>query len=504
MKKTLTIILMLVSFFAFSQNPSNQSVCAGSTAQFDYVNSGGGTPDVWWYFNGTTWKDVYINQNLDPAVEGKAAYFKIFNCQSNMNGWKVVPFQGTIRIGDTATLTVNSGAAIIISQPTSKFLCSNGTSSFNVSVNGIVAYLWQSTNDTNGIWMNAGTGFAQPTFTFNTSTARKYFRCRITGGCPSTVSYTNIVTWTVNSVPVTNITKYDTICYGVVKAAKRDTLRTVNGCDSIITVTNYVNRAKDSTYITLNVCHGASHTTKVTLTNKYGCDSIVFTNTIATPIRQTVNVSVCKGTVGTDIDTLTTADGCDSIVTVITTLKPKYTTNNPQAVCDGYSYSINNHTYNLSGTYYDTLVSSVGCDSIIVTQLTVNPKYNVTIDTTINEGSSFTVGVHTYTVTGTYKDTLPSIHGCDSIITTNLTVKDTGTVGINETKVEKLSLVNPQIGSIKAQLKEKCKVNIVRIDGALSNTFESEHIDYTCEPGIYVVTALGASGKVFRAKVVVQ
>lgn len=43
------------------------------------------------------------------------------------------------------------------------------------------------------------------------------------------------------------------------------------------------------------------------------------------------------------------------------------------------------------------------------------------------EGQSVTVGVHTYTANGNYIDTLASYQGCDSIVTTNLTVNSIDT-----------------------------------------------------------------------------
>ncbi|MBU0763234.1 MAG: hypothetical protein KJ607_00200, partial [Bacteroidetes bacterium] len=46
----------------------------------------------------------------------------------------------------------------------------------------------------------------------------------------------------------------------------------------------------------------------------------------------------------------------------------------------------------------------------------------VTIDTALCPGGSISVGSNTYTVSGTYCDTLLTSQGCDSIITTNLTI----------------------------------------------------------------------------------
>jgi len=46
----------------------------------------------------------------------------------------------------------------------------------------------------------------------------------------------------------------------------------------------------------------------------------------------------------------------------------------------------------------------------------------VTVDTAICQGESYIVGTHTYLNSGIYHDTIPFADGCDSIITTNLTV----------------------------------------------------------------------------------
>ncbi|MGM0650829.1 MAG: gliding motility-associated C-terminal domain-containing protein, partial [Bacteroidota bacterium] len=53
------------------------------------------------------------------------------------------------------------------------------------------------------------------------------------------------------------------------------------------------------------------------------------------------------------------------------TVEPAYSTDNPQTICSGDSYTFNGNTYTLAGDYNDTLSTVNGCDSIILTQLTV-------------------------------------------------------------------------------------------------------------------------------------
>ena len=73
--------------------------------------------------------------------------------------------------------------------------------------------------------------------------------------------------------------------------------------------------------------------------------------------------------------------------------------------CDGYSVTVNGNTYSTTGVYTDTLVG-VGCDSIVITDLTINPIVSDTQTLVLCSGSSVTVGSNTYSNTGVYTDTL--------------------------------------------------------------------------------------------------
>ena len=145
--------------------------------------------------------------------------------------------------------------------------------------------------------------------------------------------------------------------------------------------------------------------------------------------------SICQGesiTVGTSIystsglfvDTMMSASGCDSLVYTNLTVNPIVTYQNNQTICLGETYSIGNNIYSTSGTYIDTFQTSFGCDSLVYTNLTVTQVSggSSTNNTTICYGDYFMVGTNMYTNTGTYYDTLIGSNGCDSTVTTNLTV----------------------------------------------------------------------------------
>ncbi len=86
------------------------------------------------------------------------------------------------------------------------------------------------------------------------------------------------------------------------------------------------------------------------------------------------------------------------------------------------SYSINNKTYDSSGTYTVLVLNSLGCDSINITlNLSISRTINRT-DANICQGEFYMAGSKLQSRTGVYYDTLKTSAGCDSVIITNLTV----------------------------------------------------------------------------------
>lgn len=149
--------------------------------------------------------------------------------------------------------------------------------------------------------------------------------------------------------------------------------------------------------------------------------------------NDTQDISICLGesinvgsnvydTSGTYIDTLISFGGCDSIMTTNLIIKPISTFNQNRTFCEGKNFTVGSHTYTTSGTYKDTLVAANGCDSIIITKITVKPKSVFSQNITICNGDTLTVGTNNYTSTAIYYDTLSAANGCDSIIITDLSV----------------------------------------------------------------------------------
>jgi hypothetical protein len=101
-------------------------------------------------------------------------------------------------------------------------------------------------------------------------------------------------------------------------------------------------------------------------------------------------------------------------------------------ICSNESYQVGTHVYTNAGTYVDTLSGITACDSIVTTVLTVDQLPEATHNVSICFGTSLQVGNHTYSIEGTYIDTLSGFEGCDSVVTTILTIREEIDAAIQE------------------------------------------------------------------------
>ena len=224
-----------------------------------------------------------------------------------------------------------------------------------------------------------------------------------------------------------------------------DTLTTLFGCDSIVTLKLHV-RDEIRTPLYKKLCYGdsllfggkyrtQSGTYIDTLTAISGCDSIVTLNLqIRSEIRSILYQELCHGDSllfaghfrtqsGTYNDTLTTLFGCDSIVTLNLHIKPEIKFTLEQMLCHGDSMLFGGKYRTQSGIYTDTLTAASGCDSIVVLRLNIRPEIRSTIRRRICEDESYFFNYQQLNKSGLYADTLTAMSGCDSIVTLELTVR---------------------------------------------------------------------------------
>ena len=91
---------------------------------------------------------------------------------------------------------------------------------------------------------------------------------------------------------------------------------------------------------------------------------------------------------------------------------------------------VGTHTYTTTGAYTDYMTTALGCDSTITTILVVNDTFNIHTTPSICQGDSVVVGAHVYNTAGTYIDHLTTLRGCDSTVTTVLTVNQNPIISV--------------------------------------------------------------------------
>lgn len=137
-----------------------------------------------------------------------------------------------------------------------------------------------------------------------------------------------------------------------------------------------------------------------------------FKDTTANP---TVSPTVTTTYYLTEKDTATRCFNTDSVEITV-----HYANGSTATVSACNRYVFEGRTLVTSGTYYDTLLNVLGCDSIITLNLTINKSSGS--KSTVSACNSYFFNGNNLTISGTYYDTLTNINGCDSIVTLNLTI----------------------------------------------------------------------------------
>ncbi len=233
-----------------------------------------------------------------------------------------------------------------------------------------------------------------------------------------------------------------------------ETLTSSNGCDSLVII-NLVYEPTTFGTETHDGCLGDGYSILVngtlynegnpigteTIQNSVGCDSIITINlAFNNSVSGEETYSGCNGDGyevivngtpynegnPTGMETLISGGGCDSIVTITLTFNSFLTGDELYTGCegDGYQVAVGGTPYNEGnpiGT--ETLVSSIGCDSIVTITLTFLPELSgmESYSGCENDGYAVLVNGVVYNEgnpTGT--ETLIGSTGCDSIVTINL------------------------------------------------------------------------------------
>ena len=237
-----------------------------------------------------------------------------------------------------------------------------------------------------------------------------------------------------------------------------DSLLTVRGCDSVITVNLTVNPVYNASQ-TENVCQDQSYTwTGHSLTidtlsagtfyyydtmyTQMGCDS---TFSLALNVRPTyyseASADICENAsyiwtghysqpithpAGsyTEWDSLQSSFGCDSVFMLALTVRPTSSSSESVTACDSYTW--HGTAYNTTSVNTFTELNAAGCDSTVTLYLTINNSS--TGVETVTACDNYTWHGTSYTAS-TSSPTYSTLNaaGCDSVVTLHLTINNSST-----------------------------------------------------------------------------
>lgn len=297
------------------------------------------------------------------------------------------------------------------------------------------------------LWQNNSTAS-----TFSVTAPGKYWvRIRI-GSC--TISDTVLISGTTTLFDSATVSlcsgQFYTLPGGMVvntPGSYTDTLRSHNGCDSLIFTTKILVDSVVDSIMHANICAGQSFTlpwgTVVQTTGTYshtyravgGCDSVRYTVrlSIASVLMRDTTVMLCSGNsytlpsgriisaAGVYQDTVRYAGGCDSLITtarVSSTIARDSTIS--QTICSNSSYTLPwGAVADTAGIYRHVIYNREGCDSIrIAVHLSIKQTTIQNISTAICAGDTYTLpSGKRVNIAGNYIDTLKYTTGCDSLIT---------------------------------------------------------------------------------------
>ena len=351
------------------------------------------------------------------------------------------------------------------------------------------------------------------TFEIGTISGDYIFNRSSVNGCDSTIT----LSLTVN--PIYHQSENETICQNELPFTWRDTTfgigtisgdyvfsrRTVNGCDSTITLTLTVNPTKH-TDLYANICEGdvyvynnrvyeEQNDYNFTFQTALGCDSTVTLHLTVNPVYSIdTTISVCQGMLpytfadsifygsGSKNIMLHTQHGCDSIYHVTLNVTPFITRTDFATICENsLPFSYEDSTFYNGGTHEVIVTHDNGCNEVITLTLNVNPTYNITLDTTVCD--MFVWNNETYTTSGNHTQQFQTNSGCDSIVTYHLTVNHS-----------KNTLLTPTICQGESYEENGFSLN-PKNAGTIYDTLHLQCVGTGCDSTIYLELTVNPSYK---------
>ena len=207
-------------------------------------------------------------------------------------------------------------------------------------------------------------------------------------GCTSTAS----VTVSVNDLPiVTASSTGSTVCSGTAVTLTGGGATTYVWDNSVVDGTSFVPSVSSSYEVVGTDVNGCTNTASVTVSVNDlpmimasstpvlcngGTSSVTITGMDGTPSY--TGEGVFTQSAGTTTYSITDANGCDASTNVTISEPALISSTQTLTVCAGEVVLVGSNTYNTTGIFNDVLTSAFGCDSTVTTDLTVNAALDLT------------------------------------------------------------------------------------------------------------------------------
>lgn len=218
-----------------------------------------------------------------------------------------------------------------------------------------------------------------------------------------------------------------------------------NGCDSVFMIELVVLPPLEET-IDEEICQGKIYTLgdisanetgqyQTTLKTAEGCDSIVTVNLAVVPADpQIQEETICKGNVfewrgmtydeaGEYTDAVSIPGECDEVHILQLEVTQGDVVTIEESTCEGIPFEWRGNSYDEAGTYSEEVQDAAGCDFTEILELTIIDPETVNIEETICEGQEFEWRGNTYTDAGDFSETVVEAGECTfvEVLTLNVT-----------------------------------------------------------------------------------
>jgi hypothetical protein len=397
---------------------ANDTICGAGEVQLSAQAGTGGTV-CRWYENSTSTTVLSENNSFTVFTDKDTSFWvSSYNATTECESGKV-EVKVIVNPVPQAPVVYNDS------------LCGSGSLTLNVESPATgMEYIWYDSDD-----MPLDTTVNSYTQTFTETSIVKVSTYNPQTGCESEKISVNVKVNPIPAIPSLAITGY---CYeeeivirpatgdninwytaasggNLLKTSLTDTLRNIT---APYTHTFYISSVNTTT-----LCESAREefvvniypTYAITLNDTTVCSSYTWNDV-------TYNVS------GTYSQPFQSIHGCDSIVSQKVTVNLPVTTSIKDTTCQGNTYQKYgfDFTATSSKTYTDTLAAINGYDSIVVLELKVHPSYYPdTIRRSIcGVGASYLFFGQDITESGIYDTIIKTVHGCDSLVVLDLTISN--------------------------------------------------------------------------------